>query len=302
MWPQDDADYHLQRLFPEHIEAPWYKTFGASVKELIRPTKLPPLEVTSKPVPVNELWGLTAGHEKQAGLSSLLIHGGVIALLFLVGTNPTVQQMVKEHVTLIAPDIAPYQPKMAVKKERWAAVAVEATVLRHLRARARFPRSNRAVHTPFGCDQQPEPETSDGADHHRSSGCAASQVSMNQYGDPLAKIGLPSNGPGQEAASVTAVAVAWVREGAVDTVRVPAAASGRCVSHRRGRVGPAARVQGGAGVFGRSPEAKYQGTVVLYVVVDEKGNPRDLKVVRALASVWIRRRSKRYRSGGLSPA
>ena len=29
-------------------------------------------------------------------------------------------------------------------------------------------------------------------------------------------------------------------------------------------------------------KAKFQGTVVLYVVVDEKGNPRDLKVVRPL--------------------
>lgn len=29
-------------------------------------------------------------------------------------------------------------------------------------------------------------------------------------------------------------------------------------------------------------KAKYQGTVVLYVVVDEKGLPRELKVVRAL--------------------
>ena len=29
-------------------------------------------------------------------------------------------------------------------------------------------------------------------------------------------------------------------------------------------------------------KAKFQGTVVLYVVVDEKGNPRELKVVRPL--------------------
>jgi TonB family protein len=29
-------------------------------------------------------------------------------------------------------------------------------------------------------------------------------------------------------------------------------------------------------------KAKFQGTVVLYVVVDEKGMPRDLKVVRPL--------------------
>jgi TonB family protein len=29
-------------------------------------------------------------------------------------------------------------------------------------------------------------------------------------------------------------------------------------------------------------KAKYQGTVVLYVVVDERGLPRDLRIVRAL--------------------
>ena len=29
-------------------------------------------------------------------------------------------------------------------------------------------------------------------------------------------------------------------------------------------------------------KAKFQGTVVLMVVVDEKGNPRDLKVIRPL--------------------
>jgi TonB family protein len=29
-------------------------------------------------------------------------------------------------------------------------------------------------------------------------------------------------------------------------------------------------------------KAKFQGTVMIYVVVDEKGNPRDLRVVRPL--------------------
>src|SRR5439155_5183551 len=82
-----------------------------SVNELIHPKKLPPLELTSKPVPVEELWGFSAGQEKTAGLTSLLIHGGVVALLLLLGTNQKIQQLVKEHVTLIAPDIAPYEPK-----------------------------------------------------------------------------------------------------------------------------------------------------------------------------------------------
>ena len=57
--------------------------------------------------------------------------------------------------------------------------------------------------------------------------------------------------------------------------------------------GGAFRVGGGVSapipIFSPDPEyseearkAKFQGTVVLYVVVDEKGNPRDLKVVRPL--------------------
>src|SRR5260370_17572842 len=57
--------------------------------------------------------------------------------------------------------------------------------------------------------------------------------------------------------------------------------------------GGAYRIGGGVSapsvIFKVEPEyseearkAKFQGTVVLFVVVDEKGNPRDLKVIRPL--------------------
>ena len=84
--------------------SPGTNPFAASINELIHPKKLPPLELTSKPVPVEELWGFYGGQEKKAGLMSVLIHVGVVVLLVVVGSNPTVQQIVKEQVTLIAPD------------------------------------------------------------------------------------------------------------------------------------------------------------------------------------------------------
>src|SRR5579871_2182955 len=113
--PQGDpgADVHLQRLLAAD-EEPFFRTFLKDVKEFIRPPKLPPLEVTSKPVPVKDIWGFYGGQEKRAGLSSLAIHITVLGLLFLIGTNKAVQKAVMDQVQLIAPDLAPYKP--TVKK------------------------------------------------------------------------------------------------------------------------------------------------------------------------------------------
>ncbi len=61
-----DADIHLQRLLAADIEEPFYRSFIRNIKELINPPKLPPLEVTSKPVPVKEILGFYGGQEKRA--------------------------------------------------------------------------------------------------------------------------------------------------------------------------------------------------------------------------------------------
>src|SRR5438132_13728160 len=78
--------------------------------ELINPPKLPPLEVTSKPVPVEELWGAYAGNETRAGISSLLIHVGVVALILFIGSLKPVQKAVSRVVDLVAPDLSIYKP------------------------------------------------------------------------------------------------------------------------------------------------------------------------------------------------
>src|SRR6267142_106012 len=105
-----NADDHLSRLLAPEMEEPWYKSFIQNVKDAINPPQLPPLEVTSKPVAVKDIWGLY-GNKKESGLMSLAFHAGVVALLFFVGTNKAVQQKVKEAVHLTLPDIAPYMPE-----------------------------------------------------------------------------------------------------------------------------------------------------------------------------------------------
>ena len=109
-------DDHLNLLIAAN-DVPWHKSFISNIKDLISPAKLPPLEVTSKPIPVKDIWG-DSKNTRKAGLSSMAIHAGAIALIIIVGTNKTVQQKAKEAVTLIAPDIAPYVPAKPQKQLR----------------------------------------------------------------------------------------------------------------------------------------------------------------------------------------
>src|SRR5579862_7043460 len=105
------ADVHLQNLLVQTVEDPWYKSLFNNIRDTISPPKLPPLVVTSKPVPVKDIWGLY-GQKRESKFMSLAVHICVVALMFTVLSNKTVQQKVKETVHLIAPDIAPYVPEM----------------------------------------------------------------------------------------------------------------------------------------------------------------------------------------------
>ena len=106
---------------------------------------------------------------------------------------------------------------------------------------------------------------------------------MDVLGDPLAKSGIASNGPGSGAGIGTG------NGGGVGS----GSGAGFGPGHGGGIGGGAYRIGGGVSpptvVFKVEPEyseearkAKFQGTVVLFVVVDEKGNPKDLRVIRPL--------------------
>jgi TonB family protein len=109
------------------------------------------------------------------------------------------------------------------------------------------------------------------------------KVDMANEGEPLAKSGIASNGPGSGGG------IGSGPGGGVGSGRGPGYGPGS-----GGNMGGGAyRIGGGVSapsvIFKVEPEyseearkAKFQGTVILFVVVDEKGNPRDLKVIRPL--------------------
>jgi TonB family protein len=277
-----DADIHLQRLLAADVEEPFYRSFFRNIKELINPPKLPPLEVTSKPVPVKDIWGFYGGQKKQAGLGSLAIHATAIVLLFLLGTNKAVQQVVRQQISLIAPDIAPYKP--TVKKDPMGGGGGGGDRSPTPASKGKLPKiSDKQFVPPMAVIRNPEPKLVMEPTLIIQPDANIPKVNMDALGDPLAKSLIASNGTGS-GAGIGRGSGGGVGSGS-------GAGFGPGSGGNMG--GGAYRIGGGVSppqvIFKVEPEyseearkAKFQGTVVLFVVVDEKGNPRDLKVIRPL--------------------
>src|SRR5277367_7196586 len=104
-------DDHLDRLLlAADAEIPWYKSLYENVKELLNPPKLPPLELTSKPIAVKSIWGMYE-RDKKSNWYSLAIHVSVAVLLLTVlSAHDAIEKKIREDLHMIDPNIKPYEP------------------------------------------------------------------------------------------------------------------------------------------------------------------------------------------------
>src|SRR5687768_13847159 len=61
---------------------PWHTAFARRVREFFKPPKLPPLQLTSKPVAVPDMWS-GSRQNRYAKPISVLLHVVVIALIVI---------------------------------------------------------------------------------------------------------------------------------------------------------------------------------------------------------------------------
>jgi protein TonB len=208
-----------------------------------------------------------SGNETMAGFTSLLIHAGVVAMILLLGTLKPVQSMIKQSVTLIAPSLKSYEAAKHGGGGGGARSPIEAS-------KGKLPKSAPRVFTPARVDptdsKLPMVPTIIGE---------VPNINAQNYGDPLGKMGPPSNGTGFG--------------GGIGSGNGNGVGSGIGVGFGGSFGGAAYAI--GAGVSAPSiihkvePEyseearkAKWQGTVTLSVIVDQTGHPRDIKVAQAL--------------------
>ncbi len=258
------------------IEQPWFQSFVANVKELIHPPKLPPLELTSKPVEVGTIWGAYQGGETKSGAVSLLIHGGVIALVFLIFQSPAIRNKIKDvtDVYYVPPPYKPKLPAAAQKAQGGGGGGQKAPQPVSKGAAPQFaPKQFMPPALAIPKPKLPEVPTITAQVPH---------IDANQYGDPNALSKLLSGGPGSDG--------------------LGSGTGGGLGPGKGNGYGPGEGGNQGGGVYQIGgdvsqpvlvtkiePEysedarkAKYSGTVLLQIVVDEHGMPRDIHVVRPL--------------------
>jgi periplasmic protein TonB len=282
--PQNsEPEPELNLLLPKGSEQGLWDSLRRNFKETFFPEKLPPLVLTSKPIPVKDIWGFYNQYKKKSATLSLVAHivviGAIIAVTIYLGRRVVIQH--EEAVALVAPEIPVMKPakttvsggggggdrsKIEAPKGKLPKTAMEQITPPAIVVRNDHPKL--AVEPTVVVPPQVK----------------LAMVAPN-LGNPAAAMpaGPPSNGTG------SASGIGSGSGGGIGMGTGPGVGEGR----GGGIGGGVFRVGGGVSapkaIYAPDPEyseearkAKYQGVCVLSLIVGQDGKPHDIRVFRSL--------------------
>ena len=278
-----EPELHLL-LTNQTLDEPLWKSLLRNIDDFFFPKKLPPLVLTSKPVPVRDIWGFY-NYKKRGAFGSTVIHLLAVALIIaatLVGRKIVEVAKPKETVLLIAPDELPVLPPSKSVSGGGGGGGDRDK----LQASAgRLPKQSMQQFTPpmvVVRNQDPKlpiaPTIVVPPDIHLQ------QPNLPDLGNPLSHLpSVPSNGTGSGGG------IGSGSGGGVGSGEGPGFGPG----HGGGTGGGAFHVGGGVSapkaIYAPDPEyseearkVKHMGTVVLWLIVGPDGKPRDIRVARTL--------------------
>jgi len=268
------------------FEEPLWKSLFRNIDDFLFPKKQPPLVLTSKPVPVKDIWGFY-DYKKNGVLGSTALH--VVALAAIIGGTILAGKMVKavvkpqETVTLVAPDDIPPLPPSKTQ----AGGGGGGGDRDKLQApKGKLPKfSMEQITPPAVVVRNQNPKLAVEPTVVIPPEIKLAQSNLPNLGDPMSHLpsGPPSNGTGSGGG------IGSGNGGGVGSGEGPGVGPGR----GGGIGGGVFKVGGGVSapraVFTPDPEyseearkAKFQGTCVLWLVVGPDGHPRDIRVARTL--------------------
>jgi periplasmic protein TonB len=270
----------------ESSESVW-KSLAQQIHDRLHPEKLPPLKLTSRPIKVKDIWG-DYNYTKKSAVSSTIVH--IIAIAAIIGLTIMGRNVVKKveqpHVTLVNPDLSEVMPISMKKNDTLAGGGGGGDRDKIQAPKGKLPK--------FAMEQITPPAMVIRNDHPKlavePTVVMPPQVklpspNLPNIGDPKSNImpTLASNGTGSGAG-------------------IGAGSGGGIGVGEGGGVGPGKGGGYGGGVFRvgggvsapralntpdpeyseEARKAKYQGTVILWLVVDQNGRPQQVKVARSL--------------------
>jgi periplasmic protein TonB len=284
------AGEHQHRFLTSDLQEPWFRSFCTNLRAVLKPEKLPPLAMTSRPVMVQEIWGQYAA-QKKCWAMSIGFQTVMVLLLFTVFSVKPVQRKVAEVISLIGPDIAPYVPKLAPKEQKMSGGGGGGDHSPMPASKGRLPKpALRQFTPPVTVPTNPNPKLTMDPSLIIPPDVPLPQVNLPNYGDPLARIGPLSNGPGSGGGigSGSGGGVGPGKGGGFGPGEGGGTGGGSY-----GIGGGVFRVGGGVSspvlLYKVEPEyseearkAKYQGTVVVYAEVEPSGRAVNLRILQSL--------------------
>ncbi|MGA9040816.1 MAG: energy transducer TonB [Terriglobales bacterium] len=284
--PQVENQPEFNLLLPSStFEESLWKSLAQNLNDFFFPKKLPPLVLTSQPIPVKDIWGFY-NYKKNGALGSTVVHVLIVALI-IVGTI-IARRLVKAIeqptavMTLIRPDDVPALP---VSKTKVGGGGGGGDRDKLQAVKGKLPKAAMQQITP--------PAVIVRNDHPKlavePTVVLPPQIkiasNMPNLGDPMSHLpsGPPSNGTGSGGG------IGSGSGGGVGVGAGPGVGDGRGGGIGGGVFHVGGGVSAPKAVFQPDPEyseearkAKYQGTCVLLLIVGADGHPRDIKVARTL--------------------
>ena len=256
--------------------------FWQNLRDLISPPKLPPLQVTSKPVKVKEIWTKDRAFGPSQAIA-LAVHAGVTLLIFSPFLYTVVTKATANPVnnTLVTPlDISPYTAKLPAGKDKagGGGGGGERNPLPATRGKA--PK--------FSFNQIAPPMVHTKADSKFEATLLGPpdlkipSPNMDNYGDPLAKLMNDSGGPGGGSGigSGTGTGIGSGDGGGLGPGSGGGTGGGAYHPGTNGVGYPSCVYCPDPKYSEEARKAKYQGTVVLQAVITPDGRATEIQVVK----------------------
>ncbi|MEO8594584.1 MAG: energy transducer TonB [Candidatus Solibacter sp.] len=286
-WTVIPAADHLERLLlPASLEVPWHRSVAGGFRDLF--TRQEPLsDLTSKPVLVRDIWH-DYGRQKKSWVMSFALQSAAVVLLFSAASTKTVQQKVSHFIPLIAPGAFPEETIRPARELHAGGGGGGGDRSALPASRGRLPKAAlRQFTPPMAVVANADPKLSMEPSIIAPPDARLPETTAANYGDPLAKFGVVSNGPGSGGG------IGSGGGGGVGSGKGAGYGPGSGYGSGGGVGGGIFKVGGGVSaptlLYKVEPEyseearkAKYQGTVVLYVEIDPQGRAQNVRVVSSL--------------------
>jgi TonB family protein len=263
---------------------PGWQSFLENLRDLVAPPKLPPLKVTSQPVKVRDIWSRDEFLPRAQAIS-MTVHALAAVLVIVPIVHEVVNpEPVKAKPIVIAMDISPYLTKLPPADTKAGGGGGGGERNPVPTTKGRLPRFSMQQLSPPSLVRNPNPKLPVEPTVIVPPEIRVPNPNIDNYGDPLAKLITDSQGPGSGGGFGSGSG------GGVGSGRGPGVGPGWGGGIGGGGFRPGV---GGVGMASclycpdpkyteEARKAKFQGVVILEVLVTPEGRASEIRVIRGV--------------------